>query len=568
MDALLGIVFVVQLPSHQPEVLFQHPHPREPGSFDTADGNEDPTSSLTSSLALNAHTEPPVSCEASGPVGLPETLASAEDLRLRLRDCFGIPSNTFAKLMLPDEELCNRPFYLEIDAGQRRTCHAHGPWSHLLFASFPCNVAEFGRPEGRRAAGPPRGAGGAELEQRSKVQRFNVVHVLDSRRARRREKHTSTLWEVSAHLARALVSEEARVGYLSCEVRRLASHAQHGLGEEGLPPSAEASAPTELNAWGLDRLLTETFEGVQERGYSSLRVNGSILCQVCVFPKYEAPAPPSASHALTLTCAREELQQELPLDAADIVRIVVDAVDPTRSLGELMVRLALPLGTLQRVAQHLVYWKKARVVDVFQPHTRVAVAPGVNTHVKSPASTRFQEWQRQHKIKGVRITTALTFSEVVSAFSGGRKLEIIEEHFRQLRAVVVVPFREVFEWLVAEGLLVQVATYYHFLPGRAIAGSQGMQHVHVNTNIRREFCPQYLTEEELRLLVLRAADDHQHLFLCRFVVQFARAHVRADGCRFAALVESFQQGGTFGLQQAEQLLADNKDIFVPYLCQC
>lgn len=45
--------------------------------------------------------------------------------------------------MLPDEELCNRPFYLEIDAGRRETPSKHGPWSHLLFVSFPCNVSEF-----------------------------------------------------------------------------------------------------------------------------------------------------------------------------------------------------------------------------------------------------------------------------------------------------------------------------------------------------------------------------------------------------------------------------------------
>ncbi|CAE8593426.1 unnamed protein product, partial [Polarella glacialis] len=137
------------------------------------------------------------------------------DLSAQQRECFGVPAKIFAKLMLPDEEICNRPFYLEMDGGERETSHRHDLCSHLHFSSFPCNVSEFCS-AGGEAAQP---SGDNSVYSLAKVQRFNIVHVLDSRRISRLEKHASTLWQVSAHLSRALVSEEVRVGYLSKEVR-------------------------------------------------------------------------------------------------------------------------------------------------------------------------------------------------------------------------------------------------------------------------------------------------------------------------------------------------------------
>lgn len=593
MDALLGVALVAKVPSQQPEVVFQYTQ-QELGP------------STGSTVATDR-----CSCDSAREASGLRISPSTDDIRATQLECFGIPVKIFAKLMLPDEELCNRPFYLEIDAGWRETSHRHDAYSHLHFVSFPCNVSEFSRPSDRPPQQQQQQA--AQLQQpllpqplpqqplpqqllpqqpatqqplpqqplpqqqlppplqqaqqldmsdlepldpRERVQHFNIVHILDSRRARRRDQHVSTLWQVSAHLSRGLVSEEARVGYLSKEVRRLAAaltEGQHGrAGDAKKQPEARARL-------SLDRLLADMFEGVHRHGYRSLRVNGSILCQVCVFRKLEAPAPPSAGQALALTCPREELQQELPIDSADIVRCVIAAVAPTASLGELMVRLALPLSTLQRVAQHLVYWKKARVVDVFQPHTRVAVAPGVDTGPNSLAAERFHEWQRSQKFKSLE----LTFSEVISAFASGQPLQRVREQLSS-----GADFGRVLEWLVVEGLVVQLATYCHFLPSRADGGRRPPCGLNVNAKIRREYCPQHLTEAELLLLAARAQDDHQHLFLCRFVVEFARAHCRTDGCRFAALAASFDRGGAFGLQQAERLIRKNRDIFVPYVCRC
>merc|ERR1712039_1069041 len=110
-----------------------------------------------------------------------------------------------------------------------------------------------------------------------------------------------------------------------------------------------------------------------------------------------------------------------------------------------MVRLALPLSTLQRVAQHLVFYKKARVVDVYQPHTRIAVAHWVNTTPGSPMAEKFEDWHERHRGRGARFN----FSQIVSAFSSGTKLQSVRE---QLKSEHLNNFDKVFEWFVAEGL--------------------------------------------------------------------------------------------------------------------
>lgn len=536
MEPLLGVVFVAQLPSQQGEVYFQYTP------------NDIASCCATTPSAEAAEATPPLGLRFGDSSQQRPRVSSSEDLQAKTTEVFGIPSMIFAKLMLPELELCNRPFFLEMDAGHRETSHKHNPLlSHLHFVSFPCTVAEFRRPDdpvsGRSPDDPPA------AERAVQVVSFNVVHVLDSRRTGRRDAHTSTLWEVSAHLSRALVAEEGRESYLSNQIKYLATAQQDGLDLDSV-----------LGQSSLARLLRDMVHGVKERGYKTLWVNGCIFCQVCIFPKHEAPAPPTADHALALLCNREDLLQELPLDSADIVSYLISAVSPRISLGELMVRLALPLGTLQRVSQHLVYWKKARVVEVFQLDTRVIVVPGVDTTADSPAEERFQKWQKGPK-RQFMPGPVLMFSEVIKAFSQGHTLEAVRAKLGQ-----GVDFDKLVEWLVAEDLLLQLATFVRFLPSKADSRKPLPPIEAVNANVRRKFLHHHLTEDELRLLASRADyDDQRLLFLCRFVVEFARGRVRIDGCGFAALAAPFFHDRS---QEGKKFIDANKDMFVKYVCRC
>jgi len=171
----------------------------------------------------------------------------------------------------------------------------------------------------------------------------------------------------------------------------------------------------------------------------------------------------------------------------------------------------------------------------------------------------------------------LTFTEVIGAFSTGGTLQAARELISQEvdsnkdAGKVSQWFDKVLEWCVAQGLLVQLGKYYHFLPGRAERSrgraerSRDPTSLGVTVNkLSRELRPHPLSEDDLRLLASRADEDVQRLFLCRFVVKFAKAHCRVDGCKYAAFVQSFAPD----LQQAQKLVDENSDILVPYTCWC
>lgn len=381
------------------------------------------------------------------------------------------------------------------------------------------------------------------------------------------------LWRVSAHLTKALANEEARDGFLSKEVERLASERVEELAST---PSSPGSTPGAGGGpQGLDRLLEQALGGVREQGYSSLRVNGSVLCAVCVFPKDKAPTPPTEDQALVLTCSRDDLHAELYPDSPDIIEGVADLAHPRRSFRDVARRLAAPLRILEVVAQHLVYWKKMRVVELFHDSTRIDVRRGADVSPASSLADRFRRWQRDNPVAGrqpvphierIGDDGDLELSEVVAAFAGGQQLREAEQKLQA--SAPQADFDALLEWLVAEGLLVQLATYYHFLPGRAKTDPDWVRSQRVCDRLLQEFCPAALTDFEVRLLVSRAPDPQQHRFLCRFAAEFARAHCRADGHRLAAFVRAVDRDSALSLTQVEKILAANDDILVPYVCGC
>mmetsp|Transcript_5979 Transcript_5979/g.13324 ORF Transcript_5979/g.13324 Transcript_5979/m.13324 type:complete len:169 (+) Transcript_5979:712-1218(+) len=155
----------------------------------------------------------------------------------------------------------------------------------------------------------------------------------------------------------------------------------------------------------------------------------------------------------------------------------------------------------------------------------------------------------------------LTFSEIIKAFSGGNELRSVRKKIEDLGEKV--KFSAILAWLVAEGLVVQLATYYHFLPNRQAMGRDASlrRRYEVSGAIREKFL-HFIREEDLELLADRSQSNDQLEFLCLFVKDFALAHHRTDGHHFATLTNSFAK------HKVDNLLAENKDIFVPYVCQC
>lgn len=552
MEGLLGVVLVVKFPSQQPHIAFQYP--QRGVSHESNDIEKS-----TTDMRVSPKSKTPEVGDFPQP---------------SQKECFGIPFQIFATLMIPGKELCDRPFYLEMDAGQFETSHRHDPQeeSHLLFVSFPTSCDD---PPSWSSCTPTLGAddipwmslgdGSGTLTTdiqenfseshrniRQRVQFFNVVHVLDLRRTCRHHPYVATLWQAVGHLSAALLYEERRVGYISWET------------EEVADSDSLSCDDCRETGGGLFGLLINMYEGLMKDGYTSLYVNHYIFCRVSIFPKSMTPSPPSACQAIALKVPRDKLLEELPRDGAECVRRVILAAAPNVSLNDLMVSIELPLRSLQCIAQHLVFWNKAKIVDIFHPQVRVALNPSVVTSC-SDKEQRFNNWRREvfgrPKKRGYGNQTPSYF-DVVNAFAAGKTLEKVRQEFTHGH----IEFQSVFEWVVAEDIIVQLAKFCRFTPllAQEDQGIEGIGHVH--PQIREQFSPQ-LTEYELQLLLSRSQDNHVHDFLCRFVVEFLKKRRRIDGWMFAEFMQKCPHTlSEAWINEECAFISDNEDIFVTYTC--
>lgn len=619
MDSLLGIVLVAQFPGKEAQVIFTYPPESEAESLElesqprlAAKGNGSLAGSpLENSPVLGPSDSPslegsvagenPSERKGSGAAEAFDTVkdgrrfdtvtmpSSLEDHTANLQqDIFGIPAKNFASLMLPAEKICNRPLYMDFDAGrqQKNAKDKHGKHSHLQLASFPCHVSNFDNDNKRvhtdfpeyQAKSRDRGPYDfpdyqvfhrdeqsdlqeqqdhtRSLENNDRVQRFNIVHVICSRTRHSRrngsnESNAGTLWQVSSHLSRGLVVEEVRNGYLSREILQLS---QGSSDEEKLRASRQAGR------LGLAALLVDMHLKIRKYGYSSQFVNGVVLCQVSIFPKNEAPTPPSAEQALALLVPREELKQELPPDGAHHVGLIIDKCRPTLSLQDLAAQLSpLTFGVLQRTAQHLVYWKKAIVVDTFKDDTRVMLRPGLTHAEIRQAANEFFAWQDDPKQKkGAPANHA--FSEVLDAFQGA-ELKTIRAELDLSQAPDY--FDRILEWLIAHHLLVQMGTFYHFLPALADPSKPVLPHDEYKDKWKELF-----KQDERDLIRCRVKAEQERNFLFTFIKDFARKHQRADGANFAQLAKKCFNDKADFKARAQKVLDTCSDFMVKYHISC
>jgi len=168
---------------------------------------------------------------------------------------------------------------------------------------------------------------------------------------------------------------------------------------------------------------------------------------------------------------------------------------------------------------------------------------------------------------GRRITERSDLSNVTSAFSGGPPLETVQEKLRLEKGEMT----KVLEWLVAEGMLVQMAEYYLFVPLLADTArhlvDDPFQLEELDPALVDEFHPEHLSMDELHLLRSRSQDTSQLRFFCNFVVRVARAHLRMDTYNLEELVPQDKDRAPEAPKRMD-LITANDDIFAKYVCRC
>ncbi|CAJ1431014.1 unnamed protein product [Effrenium voratum] len=294
-DALLGTLLLARLPSQPPEVLYFYQPEEEIDNvlFPAALQDPEPESPVRSPVFLRAR-DP-------NNMGAP-LMASAEDLNKQALEFFGVPSSSLAKFVLPMSEsmMCNQSAIMELDAGLFETSHRHNykeNHDHLLFVSYPCGFAKL---SARQLENWPE-----KLPAGTRVQCFNIVHVLDSKRVQRLETRVRVLAEATEQVSNLLAKHEVENGYVSREVRRLKEVMRmksfQDLNDLELNQQKAESEGASLHP--LELLVAELHNNMRVAGSQKILVNGEDLFRYHAFE--EAAPVLSPVQGVSLSRARE-----------------------------------------------------------------------------------------------------------------------------------------------------------------------------------------------------------------------------------------------------------------------
>ncbi|KAI8879050.1 UPF0171-domain-containing protein, partial [Backusella circina FSU 941] len=83
-------------------------------------------------------------------------------------------------------------------------------------------------------------------------------------------------------------------------------------------------------------------------------------------------------HTLLLLEDPEEVLKNMPLDASPTLVQLVQILTPTQSLQELHLLLDCSLAQIYRLAAHLIYWRKAKVIHTINTRNTYVVSPNAN----------------------------------------------------------------------------------------------------------------------------------------------------------------------------------------------
>jgi len=204
-------------------------------------------------------------------------------------------------------------------------------------------------------------------------------------------------------------------------------------------------------------MLKSVYDGLisSKRGVS-LYVNESILTHITVSPFSEAPQPPSIHQSLLLTCNPDVLQMELPVDSASNVRRVIDAADPARTIKDHMVDLGLPVSTIQRICQHLVYWKRGRIINPLNKRTVLVVNPATSIQLDRATHDQFNAQ--------FSFTNDASYYDILYQFSMGKQLVHVKELVIEQMPTLHNRFNELCVFLLSRGILTYAVPFFRYFP--------------------------------------------------------------------------------------------------------
>ncbi|KAI8925788.1 nitrogen permease regulator of amino acid transport activity 3-domain-containing protein [Entophlyctis helioformis] len=160
--------------------------------------------------------------------------------------------------------------------------------------------------------------------------------------------------------------------------------------------------------------------------------------------------------ALLLLSDPEEILKTLPVDASPLLVELIQVVTPTQSFHDLQSTLSCSLAQIYRLAAHLYFWRKARIIHVISNRNVYVVSPTAHLSNMSALSAEFSQRFPQ-----------LVLAQFLQALSTPRPYhEIIPK--RESRNYL---FLEVITFLLRKSLVVQLHMYIYLIVPASICGA-------------------------------------------------------------------------------------------------
>lgn len=278
--------------------------------------------------------------------------------------------------------------------------------------------------------------------------------------------------EVSRRLAAALWHEERRVAYLSREAKIMTSTQEDMSTGLLSDDNHDARYHEILQRSQLARDLRRVYEDLQASGKVHLRINRWILVNCCLPQKIYHLHDPGLViepddiracmealrpfHAILLLGIKDDIINNLPLDASPALKRLIGLANPLKSLQILAADADLTLSHVFQLVGHLLYFGHATVIYPLCDSNVYVLANSANTSPQSKLADAFSE-----------TFGSACLVQIMSEFSVPLSLS-------QRRSPLATPEQEAEEiqiiiWMLQHHLIIQLHTYVQIVVDDALS---------------------------------------------------------------------------------------------------
>jgi hypothetical protein len=311
---------------------------------------------------------------------------------------------------------------------------------------------------------------------------FNIVFVITEEEARRENGRRYELYkEIVVRLANALKHEQKRCGYLSTEVQTMLAIRERWLWKQTnvkageTPPDHQQLTDEILNTTTLAHELREIYHGLADEDQARVCINKWVDVHFSLTDYLKHPRNPLRPyHSLILLSNRTTTLKSLPPDSSPTLHTFINSLysnnQPAKSFQEISVETLIPISQIFRMAAHLVYWQKAKIIKSLTQSSILVVNPEAEFEFLLDQSFA-------HAFPSFRLP------EVLQSFSSPIPLV---SHAQKLPPTKQKDFLNIVLWLLRHNLLIELNTYIYLnIPKNAEPTLDGLKGVNPRTSWKK-----------------------------------------------------------------------------------